>query len=358
MSASNEASEPTNNEPTNNEPTNDNDDVMEIDEDHVAVATGPPMVLSPNLQFPVGSRVRIQGLQHQQKLNSHLAIVEEYLWEQGRYKILPLGRQAKLLTKSKFVSVKANHLQKLVDPSSFFARLTDRTGATLRAAFVCQVELDQQQKLCVKLLYDDSDSLVLDPKTREELNRMSCHDDPNVFEILNAPIDFEEYLSEDQFLDGDEILILYPKPIIDDLYEAMLDYELLEELDLTANVGLHGSINLCRLRFLYKLPGLKDPPNYEQEVEEPAVSAESDSTNKRQKALNDPPEQDDPKEGATSSVQENVSCTGSCTKKRQLDKYNILYKNVDLLSLCKTLMCMNDRWVLQADMFEKADIQS
>jgi hypothetical protein len=327
MSASSEAiSKPTNNETTtNNEPTNDNDDVMEIDEDHVADATdGPPMVLSPHLQFPVGSRVRIQGLQHQQKLNSHLAIVEEYLWEQGRYKILPLGRQAKFLTKSKFLSVRANHLQKLADPSSFFARLTDRTGTTLRAAFVCQVELDQQQQLRVKLLYDDdADSFVMDPKTREELNRMSCHDDPNVFEILNAPIDFEEYLSEDQFLDGDEILILYPKPIIDDLYEAMLDYQLLEELDLTANVGLHGSINLCRLRFPYKLPGLKDPPNYDQEVEEPAASEESGtcSTNKRQKALEDPPEQDDANEGATSSVPENgSSCTGSSTKKRQLDK--------------------------------------
>jgi hypothetical protein len=150
---------------------------------------------------------------------------------------------------------------------------------------------------------------------------MSCHDDPNVFEILNAPIDFEEYLSEDQFLDGDEILILYPKPIIDDLYEAMLDYELLEELDLTANVGLHGSINLCRLRFPYKLPGLKDPPNYDLEVEEPAVAEESgSSTNKRQKALKDPQEQDDANEGATSSVQEHGSCTGSSTKKRQLEK--------------------------------------
>lgn len=307
-------------------------DVMEIDNEEQAnighgdksSASGPPFVSSPNLLFLLGSRVQIKGLVHQPKLNSHLAIVEEYLWDQGRYKIRPLGRSAKRLTKSKFLAVRGEHLH-LVEPSSFFAKLTSRAGIMLRGFFYCNIVWDQEQQLSIKITYQDDFLDEPSPNnkgntiaSREELNCMSCVENPNVFDILNTPIDYEEYLTEDQFLNGDEVLILYPKPVICDLYEAMLEYELLEELDMTAHVGLHGDINLCQLRFPYSLPGLKEPPNSDQPVnDDPPVGVEDEFSSKRQKQVKDGPATGALDEESSDLVEEISSSASAGTKKRQ-----------------------------------------
>ena len=262
-----------------------------------------PLVLNPKMQFPLHSRVLIQGLIREAKLNHHLAIVEEFLWENtGRYKCRLLGRKAKQLTRSKHLSIKGENLR-LVEPSTFFVNLTindDRrrrcsqhpqqhyqqqttfldpppisknlptTIATtktkttdLRVPLHCWVGLDYEDQLLVKLLYAD----FCDPQTKDDLNTYLSlqHEESDVFDILNAPIDYEEYLTVDQYLEGDEILIMYPKPMFETLYQAMIDYELLEELDVTAHVGLHGDVSLCRLRFPYQLPGPKEPPVYEMD---------------------------------------------------------------------------------------------
>ena len=66
-------------------------------------------------QFAIGSRVVIQHLQKNTNLNNILAMVEEYMEQEGRFKVRPLGRQGKQKTKSKFLSISGKNI-KAVEP--------------------------------------------------------------------------------------------------------------------------------------------------------------------------------------------------------------------------------------------------
>jgi hypothetical protein len=237
----------------------------------------PPMVLAPELQFPMQSRVLFRGLEHQKLLNGHLAVVEHFLLDQGRYQVRPLSRQARLLTKSNSLAVQPSNLQR-VSPSAFVAKLMSGGSSSsssktppphTRVPLECQVELDErqeqlvvkiliadfwgketQQKLCTELIPPSDPSNSTDKDEHENENENDNH----VLEIINTPIDYEEQLSltyNPVQLQGDEILII-PKNIFAELYDAMLDYELLVELDTTIPTGLHGELPLCRLRFPYQ----------------------------------------------------------------------------------------------------------
>jgi hypothetical protein len=254
----------------------------------------PPLVLAPELQYPLQSRVVLCGLEHQQKLNGHLAVVEHFLWDQGRYQVRPLSRQARLLTTSQTLAVRPSNLRQ-VPPSAFVAKLTTVRGGSsslssaaktpqcTRVPLECQVELDEQQEqLVVKLMISDfwgketqqrlqtelmplsrrSATMMDDPDTADDDDDDDGDDsdddyDSYLLEIINTPIDYEEQLTltyNPVELEGDELLII-PKNIFAELYDAMLDYELLSELDMTIPAGLHGELPLCRLRFPYQLGG-------------------------------------------------------------------------------------------------------
>lgn len=233
-------------------------------------SSNPPMVLSPALQFPINSRVIIHGLQNAKHFNQELAIVEDYLMDEGRYKLSLLSRAAKQRTRSKSLSVRPAQLRS-VSSSAFISNISEsRTGKILvsKIPFECHVTWDDDnEQMVVQVLYAN----FLGDTVKEEMQKLlnanySCyHEDDEVFEILNSPIDYEEHGHADQYFQGDELLVLSYKPIIGDLYEAMLEYQLLRELDTddsfsgqsnnVVHVGLHGAIPLCRLNFPYPFEG-------------------------------------------------------------------------------------------------------
>ena len=214
-----------------------------------------------NLQFPIGSRVLIHGLIHHTKLNDHLAVVEEYLTEQDRYKVRPIGRKAKLATSAKYVAVQSTHLR-TVPPSGFVARIQSyATGESLRVPLICRIEWDPNtnfQWFQLRLLY--SDFLGVDHVTKIVQEIEGPHHEWKssnevVFGVVSTPME-EEFIRGP--LEGDELLILHEKPAIRDLYDAMVEYELLQELETTVDVGLHGIVNLCRVKFPYHVDQLGD----------------------------------------------------------------------------------------------------
>ena len=130
------------------------------------------------------------------------------------------------------------------------------SGRTVQLPLTCRIELDHstQNRLAVRLMY--SDFLGIDKVTYaareiegEEFVYLA-HESP-AFGIVTTP--FMEEDLRGQPVEGDEILILYDKPAIRDLYDAMVDYELVQELETVVDVGLLGSFPLCRLRFPYQV---------------------------------------------------------------------------------------------------------
>jgi hypothetical protein len=205
------------------------------------------------LQFPIGSRAVIHNLQHQPALNQHLAVVEEYLVEQERYKVRPIGRTAKLATKSKYVSIRAGNLQ-AAPCSAFLARIHQSyRGTRLSIPLVCRVELGVDQQLAVRLMYSDFLGVEAVTSVLKEIEGDQIQwssEEAFVFGVVTSPI-HEEYIRKP--LQGDELLIMNEKPAIRDLYDAMLEYELLQELETTVDAGFHGTLPLCRLRFPYQV---------------------------------------------------------------------------------------------------------
>lgn len=208
------------------------------------------------LQFPIGSRVVIHNLRHQPALNQHLAVVEDYLQEIERYKLRPLGRTAKLATKSKYVSIRAGNLQ-AAPSSAFVARIHQSyRGTRVSVPLVCQVELNHlDQQLAVRLMYSDFLGMEAVTSALKEIEgdqvQWSSEEGGIVFGVVTSPI-HEEYI-RGQTLEGDELLIMNEKPAIRDLYDAMVEYELLQELETTVDAGFHGPLTLCRLRFPYQV---------------------------------------------------------------------------------------------------------
>ena len=205
--------------------------------------------------FPIGSRVVINNLQRQTILNGHLAIVEEYMEKEGRFKVRPLGRQGKLKTKSKFLSINGRNLR-IVQPSSFVARIRSYSGRMLQLPLVCRIELDHssEDRLAVRLMYSDwggIEKVTAAAKEIEGDNFVYSGHESSAFGVVTTP--FSEEDLRGQSLDGDEVLILYDKPAIRDLYDAMVDYELVQELEVMVDVGLLGSFPLCRLIFPYEV---------------------------------------------------------------------------------------------------------
>jgi hypothetical protein len=205
------------------------------------------------LQFPIGLRVVIQNLHHQPALNQHLAVVEEYLQEIERYKVRPIGLAAKLAIKSKYVSIRAGNLQ-AAPSSAFLARIHHSyRGTRLSVPLVCRVELNLGQ-LALRLMYSDFLGIETVTSALKEIEGEQVQwssEEGIVFGVVTSPI-HEEYIRE-QPLQGDELLIMSEKPAIRDLYDAMLEYELLQELETTVDAGLHGTLPLCRLRFPYQV---------------------------------------------------------------------------------------------------------
>jgi hypothetical protein len=206
------------------------------------------------LQFPIGSRVVIHNLSHQPALNQHLAVVEDYLQEVGRYKVRPIGRTAKLATKSKYVSIRAGNLQ-AAPSSAFLARIQQSyRGTQVSVPLTCRVELNLDHQLAVRLMYSDFLGIETVTSALKEIEGDQVHwssEEGIVFGVVTSPI-HEEYIRE-QPLEGDELLIMNEKPAIRDLYDAMVEYELLQELETTVDAGLHGTLPLCRLRFPYQV---------------------------------------------------------------------------------------------------------
>jgi hypothetical protein len=229
------------------------EDISELAFTSFSTDGAPQSFSAASFQFPIGSRVVIHGLQHNNALNEHLAVVEEFLTEQERFKVRPLGRQAKLLSNRKFVAIRAANLKR-APPSAFLARIQSYKGTTLKVPLVCRVELDTEDQLAVRLLYDDflGVEAVTNVVSEIEGDQQTWTGDGDVvFGVVTTPI-HQEFLREIE-LKGNEVLILQEKPAIRDLYDAMVQYELLEEIETTVDAGLHGSVPLSRLRFPFQV---------------------------------------------------------------------------------------------------------
>jgi hypothetical protein len=215
---------------------------------------------SSPFQFPIGGRVVIQDLARQTELNHHLGVVEEYLEQEVRFKIRPLGRRGRRATRAKFVSIRPMNLR-LAPPSAFVARIKSYRGTTVTLPLTCRVELDNENRLAVRLMYSDFlgtarsaiQEIEGDEQYPEYNNTASSSSsaEETAFGVVTTSIVDEDLRG--QSLGGDEVLILYDKPAIRDLYDAMVDYELVQELEMTVEAGLHGSFPLCRLCFPYQV---------------------------------------------------------------------------------------------------------
>jgi hypothetical protein len=282
------------NENEQNNDDNHNMMIMEIDEiepttstedsmDSMMITTNVPLVLAPSYQLRIGCRVVIHGLVHAASLNGHLGIVEGYLPDGCRYKIRPLARAAKKLTKSKYVSIQPPHL-KMVPPSTFIATLSEDLNQNKkknskndklpppkkkRIPLECRATWSddpnpQDQQLVVQLRYSDCYNKYIKNGTKQQQQQQQqqpassatttmIDDDENIFlNAVNTRIDYDEHVSADQWLNGHEVLVLSHKVLYGELYDAMLDYEVLEELeDAHVHVGLNGEVPLSRLTFPY-----------------------------------------------------------------------------------------------------------
>jgi hypothetical protein len=264
----------------------DIDEIEPIDTSSMMATTDDvPLVLAPSHQLPIGCRVVTHGLVHAKALNGHLGIVVGYLMDQCcRYQVRPLARAAKKLTKAKYVSIRPSNL-KMVPPSTFVATLTvDRNKPSAAASTPKQQRIPlecramwsddpnpQDQQLIVQIRYSDCWGTKQElqrqqppqpPQQQQQQQSNDNTDGDDIFlDAVNTRIDYEEHVSADQWLDGHEILILSHKRLYGELYDAMLDYEVLEELeDAQVHVGLNGEVPLCLLKFPYD--GCSDDSQY------------------------------------------------------------------------------------------------
>jgi hypothetical protein len=214
---------------------------------------------SSPFQFPIGGRVVIQDLARQTELNHHLGVVEEYLEQEVRFKIRPLGRRGRRATRAKFVSIRPINLR-VAPPSAFVARIKSYRGTTVTLPLTCRVELDNENRLAVRLMYSDflgtARTAIQEIEGDEQYPEYNTVSSSSSVEETAFGVVTTSFVDEDlrgQSLGGDEVLILYDKPAIRDLYDAMVDYELVQELEMTVEAGLHGSFPLCRLCFPYQV---------------------------------------------------------------------------------------------------------
>jgi hypothetical protein len=217
-----------------------------------AVPSSTSFFSSP-FQFPIGGRVVIQDLARQTELNHHLGVVEEFLEQEVRFKIRPLGRRGRTATRAKFVSIRPVNLR-LAPQSAFLARIKSYRGKTVTLPLTCRVELDNENRLAVRLMYSDflgTARTAIQEIEGDEHQEYNTPAEETAFGVVTT-----SFVDEDlrgQSLGGDEVLIMYDKPAIRDLYDAMVDYELVQELEMTVEAGLHGSVPLCRLCFPYQV---------------------------------------------------------------------------------------------------------
>jgi hypothetical protein len=110
-------------------------------------------------------------------------------------------------------------------------------------------------QLAVRLMHSDflgikTATSALKEMKGEQVQRSS--EEGIVFGVVVTSPTYEEYIRE-QPLQGDELLIVSEKPAIRDLCDAMLECELLQELETTVDAGLYGALPLCRLRFPHRV---------------------------------------------------------------------------------------------------------
>jgi hypothetical protein len=78
----------------------------------------PNMALEQSEIVEAGSRAVLTGLQNKPELNNHVVVVVRYLNDQGRYKVKPVGKEARHIFRTPHLAVRPANL-KLIPPSAF-----------------------------------------------------------------------------------------------------------------------------------------------------------------------------------------------------------------------------------------------
>jgi hypothetical protein len=211
------------------------------------------MTDSPSLS--VGSRAVLQNLQGRPELNNQLVIVEERLKDEneGRYRVRPLGSKAKDLAPSPHMAIKAVNLRPAPD-SAFLATVTYEDQDLLLPLTIL-ADRDGLGQVGLHLMYSSFMGIkAVAPALKAFLGDFQCEDWTNEEEveallenageygIVTTPIHDEQARAN---LKENEVMIVKKKHA--QMYQAMIDYEIVKPLSKTASAGGWGDVPLCKI---------------------------------------------------------------------------------------------------------------
>jgi hypothetical protein len=117
--------------------------------------------IHPHLE--AGSRAILKGLQHKLELNHHVVVVVIYLNDaQGRYKVKPVGKEARNIFPTPHLAVRPANL-KWIPPSAFLLDTRTKNPEEGEQGFLqgtvvpleCQVALDGFGRVGIRVVFSD-----------------------------------------------------------------------------------------------------------------------------------------------------------------------------------------------------------
>ena len=206
-------------------------------------------------QSPVGCRAVLVGLAKYPELNDTLVFVESHLTENDRFRVRPLGREARALAPSPRISVKGEYLR-LVHGSAFIAKI-DIDGMLFDIPSICLASRDGYGRVGLHIVFATFlgvHKLVPCLKAFEyecrdwtDVNELEAIvENAGAYCIPTSPIALEEIR---QRLDDSIVMIIGSKH--KDMYNAMLDFEIVKPAGITIIAGYWGMVELSKIAVSY-----------------------------------------------------------------------------------------------------------
>jgi hypothetical protein len=229
----------------------------------------------------VGRRAVLHNLQNRPELNGHLVIIEKDIAATSspstssdtaasnchEFCVRLLGSKTKDLSPSSSrMNIKESNLR--VIPDSAFVTTINYEGKDLVVPLTCLADRDGLGQVGLHLMYSDFLGLeAVIPALKALYGDHQCDDwtDPSevaevmekvgTFGVVTTPIHDEMARAN---LKDDEVLIVQEKQ--GQIYEDMINFELVKPLKKTASVGYYGNVPLCKILFPFNADWRSEGP--------------------------------------------------------------------------------------------------
>jgi hypothetical protein len=206
-----------------------------------------------------GSRAVLTGLQNKPELLNHrVVVVVRYLNDQDRYKVKPVGKEARRIFPTPHLAVRPANLKR-IPPSAFLLdnRNPEGEGFQGNVPLECQIALDGFGKVGIRVVFSDflgiealkavfkkqlgyDDEDLADPEEAQGII------DSVPWNIVTSPV-YDQY--ERESLGPKEVAIARAKHT--KLYDTMIDYEVIKDTSTgkTASIGMWKDVHVCKILF-------------------------------------------------------------------------------------------------------------